>query len=98
MSGIDRTLGPGEMKEFNVLSHSLDPKTTLDELQESVYNEALYLGDEYVKRGYATWRPDFDEAKVNELVKKWKSERNSAALSRMFGKYSTWLSQPGKML
>jgi hypothetical protein len=86
------------MHEFSLLVRFLDQSLTLKDAQEYAYYEAFSLADEFVRRGFASWRKDFDEDAVRIELKKWQSEKNSAVLNRMFGDYRAWLSKPKKML
>ena len=71
---------------------------TLEEAQEYAYYEALSLADDFVRRGFARWREDFDRDAVQAELAKWQSEKNIASLDRIFGEYRAWLARPKKML
>ncbi len=75
-----------EMQQYTMLARVLEPKKTLDSVQEAASKDVLWLAQELVSRGHATWKPDMDENKIREIVKSWQSEKNSEALQSMFGK------------
>ncbi len=75
-----------DMHEFTMLVRALDPKETVDSAQEFANNELLSLAQDYVSHGVATWKPDMDENTIREMVKSWRSDKNSQLLKSMFGK------------
>ena len=95
---VERDTNVRDIHEFAILLRFLNPSLTLDEAQEYANHESLYLADTFVKRGFAHWRKDFDQARVQIELAKWQSEKNTAILDRIFGEYRTWLARPKKML
>jgi hypothetical protein len=75
-----------EMQQYTMLARVLEPKKTLDSVQEAASKDVLSLAEVLVSRGHATWKPDMDESKIREIVKSWQSEKNAEALKSMFGK------------
>jgi hypothetical protein len=75
-----------EMQQYTMLARVLEPKQTLDSVQEAASKDVLWLAQELVRRGHATWKADMDEGKIREIVKSWQSEKNSEALKSMFGR------------
>jgi hypothetical protein len=75
-----------EMQQYTMLARVLEPNKALDLVQEAASKDVLWLAQELVRRGHATWKPDMDESKIREIVKSWQSEKNSEALKSMFGK------------
>jgi len=95
---VERSVALRDVHEFAILVRFLKPSLTLEEAQEYAYYEALSLADDFVRRGFARWREDFDRDAVQAELAKWQSEKNIASLDRIFGEYRAWLARPKKML
>jgi len=93
---LERFQLPSEMHEFTMLVRALEPSRTMDSVQEYANNEVLAFARDLVSRGLAKWRPDIDENSVEELLRRWQSEKNAAVLSGIFGDRHTPLSGPTK--
>jgi hypothetical protein len=88
----------GEMHEFTMLVRFLDPTQTMDSAQHYATFEAMSLARDMVGHGLAQWKEDIDDEKIQAELVKWQSEKNIAALRRMFGDDRPSLSSPKKML
>lgn len=87
-----------EMHEFTMLVRALDPTQTMDSAQRYATFEAMSLARDMVGHGLAQWKEEFDEKSIMAELEKWQSEKNIAALRRMFGDNRPSLSGPAKML
>jgi hypothetical protein len=74
------------MHEFCMLAEVLDPKRTVDVSQTAVNNEALWLAQELVNNGSATWKDDMDLEKAGEVLKTWQIEKSKVHLANIFGR------------
>ncbi len=49
---------------------------------KEVNHEILLHAADLVKKGYAQWKPEMDEVKVEEIFREWKTEK---MVGTMFG-------------
>ena len=75
-----------EMHGLSMLARAVDPKQTLDSVQEYTNKESLMLAQDMVRRGLAKWRDDIDAERVSEVLKGWQNDKNAAALRKIFGR------------
>jgi len=85
-----------EMHGLSMLARAVDPKQTLDSVQEFTNNESLTLAQEMVNRGLGKWRDDIDENNVSEVLREWRNDKNAARLRKIFGE--SRLTEPSKDL
>jgi hypothetical protein len=95
-SDVESFQTSSDMHEFTMLARVLDSKQTLDTAQEYANKETLALAKAMVNHGIAKWRDDIDENSVNDIVKEWQNDKNTAALRKIFGRAP--LSEPDKNL
>lgn len=74
------------LEEFALLSMELDPTHTPDLTKNAVNNESLKFADELVSNGFATWKPEWDKAKLTQAIQSWQNSINANRLNNMFGK------------
>jgi hypothetical protein len=65
---------------------SVDPKQTLESVQEYTNNESLVLAQDLVSRGLANWCGHVDQDRVSKVLGEWQNNKNAAALRKIFGR------------
>jgi hypothetical protein len=95
---VRRAQSSSNVHEFAIIVRELNPKESLDSVQEYANHEIVGLAKEYVAHGLATWREDVDKDKVLEILKEWQNEKNAAKLQEIFGKRFARLTGPIKNL
>jgi hypothetical protein len=73
------------LHKFVIFQRELEPTRTLDSSQLAATYEALWVANELVTKGMASWRPDIDVDKVRDELKKWQNEKNNARMKLIFG-------------
>jgi hypothetical protein len=75
-----------EMHGLSMLARAIDPKQTLETVQEYTNKESLTLAQDMVSRGLAKWRDHIDGDRVSEVLKDWQNDKNAVALRKIFGR------------
>ena len=74
-----------EMHGLSMLACAIDPKQTLESVQEYTNKESLTLAQDMVSRGLAKWRDHIDGDRVSEVLRDWQNDKNAVALRKIFG-------------
>jgi hypothetical protein len=85
-----------EMHGLSMLARAIDPKQTLESVQEYTNKESLMLAQDIVNRGLAKWCSHIDGNRVSEVLRAWQNDKNAAALRKIFG--DPQLAEPSKDL
>lgn len=85
-----------EMHGLSMLACAIDPKQTLESVQEYTNKESLTLAQDMVSRGLAKWRDHIDGDRVSEVLRDWQNDKNAVALRKIFG--DSRLVEPSKDL
>ncbi len=80
------SLAFGDMHRFTMVQRALDPKATLDDIQEAANKEALSQCQMFVEHGVAAWKPNIDLGKAREILREWQLEKNAAVMKQIFPK------------
>ena len=73
------------LEEFATLSVALYPDQTPDLTNDAINKEALAFANKLVENGFATWKPGFDLAKVQQVLHDWQKAINENRITNILG-------------